>query len=162
MVNRRTQTYLRELLQLDEEEPQDSDMEIVLEEEAEIDDQFAQGLINGVIDGLSESSQDATSGQGTFRRKRKKKAKATRKVPAFELDHIMGDFEIDEGGNFVILKGENGELLDRGDKPVNRRGYLVDKQGNVINKDGDIIFKVNELESDDEIPAAHALEKRKQ
>ena len=38
MVNRRTQTYLRELLQLDGEELQDSDMEVMLEEDVEIDD----------------------------------------------------------------------------------------------------------------------------
>jgi hypothetical protein len=45
MINRRTQTYLRELLQLEEEKLQDSDMEIIMEEEAEIDDQYTKSLI---------------------------------------------------------------------------------------------------------------------
>jgi len=50
MVNRRTQTYLRELLHLRKEdikrkENEGSDMEVVMEEEAEIDDQYTKGLI---------------------------------------------------------------------------------------------------------------------
>lgn len=45
---------MRELLQLDGEEPQDSDMEIVMEEEAEIDDQYTKGIIMGVIDCISD------------------------------------------------------------------------------------------------------------
>ena len=35
-VSRRTQTYLRELLQVDAEELHESDMEVLMEEEAEI------------------------------------------------------------------------------------------------------------------------------
>ena len=45
----------------------------------------------------------------------------------------MGEFEIDDLGNFVIMRGENGELLDKLERLVNRRGYLIDKFGNVIN-----------------------------
>jgi hypothetical protein len=48
----------------------------------------------------------------------------------------MGEFEIDDLGNFIILRGERGELLDKLERRVNRRGYLVDRFGNVINKDG--------------------------
>jgi len=57
MVSRRTQTYLRELLHFDGEDIHESDMEVVMEEEVELDTHFAQGLINGVIDGLSESEE---------------------------------------------------------------------------------------------------------
>ena len=73
----------------------------------------------------------------------------------------MGEFEIDELGNFIIMRGDNGELLDKMDRMVNRRGYLVDRFGNVINKLGVIIFKVVELDIDDEIPAPFGFEKRK-
>ena len=73
----------------------------------------------------------------------------------------MGEFEIDDMGNFVILRGGRGELLDRHDKQVNRRGYLVDRYGNIVNKGGAIIFRANELDSDDEIPAPFGFEKRK-
>jgi len=57
-------------------------------------------------------------------------------IPDFELADIMGEFEIDDLGNFIILRGEQGELLDKRERRVNRRGYLVDRFGNVINKEG--------------------------
>lgn len=73
----------------------------------------------------------------------------------------MGEFEIDDLGNFIILRGERGELLDKKERRVNRRGYLVDRFGNIINNKGQIIFKAVELDSDDEIPAPFGFEKRK-
>jgi len=73
----------------------------------------------------------------------------------------MGQFELDDLGNYVILRGEKGELVDKLERKVNRRGYLVDKYGNVINTKGQIIFKVVELDVDDEIPAPFGFEKRK-
>ena len=45
MVNRRTQTYLREILQLDGEDLQESDMEVVVEEDVEIDDFYTRNII---------------------------------------------------------------------------------------------------------------------
>jgi len=74
----------------------------------------------------------------------------------------MGDFEIDDLGNFIIIRGPNGELLDKQDHRVNRRGYLTDRFGNIINREGHIIFKAVELDIDDEIPAPFGFEKRKQ
>lgn len=73
----------------------------------------------------------------------------------------MGEFEIDDLGNFIIMRGPRGELLDRKDRKVNRRGYLVDRFGNVINTQGNVIFKAVELDVDDEIPAPFGFEKRK-
>lgn len=73
----------------------------------------------------------------------------------------MGQFEIDDLGNYIILRGDKGELLDKLERKVNRRGYLVDKFGNVINTKGNIIFKAVELDVDDEIPAPFGFEKRK-
>ena len=45
----------------------------------------------------------------------------------------MGEFDIDDMGNFIIIKGHKGELLDKLGRRVNRRGYLIDKFGNIIN-----------------------------
>lgn len=74
----------------------------------------------------------------------------------------MGEFEIDDLGNFIILRGEKGELLDKKQRRVNRRGYLIDRFGNVVNgESSQIIFKAIELDSDDEIPAPFGFEKRK-
>jgi hypothetical protein len=89
-----------------------------------------------VIDGISESE----SNMGGKRRGKKKRknlnTKRQKEIPDFELADIMGDFEIDDLGNFIILRGEKGELLDKKERRVNRRGYLVDRFGNIINKTG--------------------------
>ena len=161
MINRRTQTYLRELLQLDGEEVQDSDMEIVLEEDVEIDDQFTKQLINGVIsDGVSESDD------GTIIKTIKDEGVTSRQNPTgarpdFDLPDIMGEFEIDDAGNYIILRNDDGQLLDKHMRQVNKRGYLIDRNGNVINRNCELIFRVMELDSDDEIPAAIGFDKRK-
>ena len=60
--------------------------------------------------------------------------KRMKEIPDFELVDVMGEFDIDTMGNFIIMKGGKGELLDKGDRKVNKRGYLVDRYGNVINK----------------------------
>jgi len=73
----------------------------------------------------------------------------------------MGDFEIDDMGNFIIMRGDGGELMDKRERLVNRRGYLIDRFGNIINTFGNIIFKAIELDVDDEIPAPFGFEKRK-
>jgi hypothetical protein len=95
------------------------------------------------------------------KKKKKKKKGGKKEVPDFELTDIMGEFEIDDLGNFIILRGERGELLDKKERRVNRRGYLIDRFGNVINKENQVIFKAIELDSDDEIPAPFGFEKRK-
>ena len=48
----------------------------------------------------------------------------------------MGEFDIDDMGNFIIIKGLEGELLDKFGRRVNRRGYLIDRFGNIINTKG--------------------------
>lgn len=132
-----------------------------MEDEAEIDLDYTKDLIDNVIDGISESE----SNLGTKKRAKKKRKNVTNKrkneIPDFELADIMGDFEIDDLGNFIILRGEKGELLDKKERRVNRRGYLIDRFGNIINKMGQVIFKAVELDSDDEIPAPFGFEKRK-
>ncbi len=55
MINRRTQTYLRELLQIGDDLI-DSDFEVNMENEIEIEQDYAQGLINNVIDAISQST----------------------------------------------------------------------------------------------------------
>ena len=102
-------------------------MEIVMDEEAEIDDQYTKGLIKGVIDCISDDSKDDETKQ------KRPKMKKNKNIPEFELVDIMGEFEIDDAGNYIIERGERGELLDMKGRPVNKRGYLIDKFDNVIN-----------------------------
>lgn len=74
----------------------------------------------------------------------------------------MGEFEIDDSGNYIIMRGEDGKLLDKNMKQVNQRGYLIDRVGNIVNKKQELIFKHVELDSDEEIPAPIGFDKRKQ
>jgi hypothetical protein len=140
---------------------QDSDMEVVLDDDAEIDKNYTKGLIDGVLDAFSDVESHGTSANLKKKSKKKKKKGTKREVPEFELTDIMGEFEIDDLGNFIILRGEKGELLDKKERRVNRRGYLIDRFGNVVDKYTQIIFKAIELDSDDEIPAPYGFEKRK-
>lgn len=75
-------------------------------------------------------------------------------MPDFDLADIMGEFEQDDLGNFIInRKAGSSELIDKRGRRVNRRGYLIDKNGNVCNQKGNTIFKKMELDAEDEIPA---------
>lgn len=74
----------------------------------------------------------------------------------------MGDFEIDEDGNAMIIRGKDGRLNDREGRRVNKRGYLVDIIGNVVTRTGLEIFRIDEVDSDDEIPAPFCFEKKKE
>lgn len=154
-----TQTYLREILAL--EDPNHSDLEIVLEDEdMGINPDYARDLIDVVIGGLADSEAHLNSLRGS--RSRRLAANRLQEIPDFELTDIMGEFEIDDMGNFIIIRGEGSRLMDREDQRVNRRGYLIDRYGNVINREGTIIFRQNELDSDDEIPAPFGFEKRRE
>ena len=135
-------------------------MEVLMEDEAEIDYDFAHDLIEKVIDKIS-ADEDEEPVAKKPKKPKKKPFKAKKEIPDFELADIMGEFEIDDLGNFIIMRGDNGELMDQKERSVNRRGYLVDRFGNVINNEGNIIFRAVELDIDDEIPAPFGFEKRK-
>ena len=91
---------------------------------------------------------------GEFRKKRRRLPKnRLKEIPNFDLSDIMGDFDIDDQGNNLIVKTNDGKLNDREGKRVNRRGYLIDIEGNIATKRGVLIFRIDEVDSDDEIPA---------
>ena len=96
---------------MDGEEVHESDMEVLMEDEAEIDYDFAHDLIEKVIDKLSADEEEEVPKKAK-KEKKKKPFKAKKEIPDFELADIMGEFEIDDLGNFIIMRGENGELLD--------------------------------------------------
>ena len=103
---------MRELLHVDGEDMHESDMEVLMEDEAEIDYDFAHDLIEKVIDKISADEEDDVPVVKKIKKAKKRPFKAKKEIPDFELADIMGEFEIDDLGNFIIMRGENGELLD--------------------------------------------------
>lgn len=93
--------------------------------------------------------------------------KLSRMIPPFKLVDILGEFEMDPNGMFIIIRDE-GRLKDKHGRYVNSRGYLVDDDGNVIHQNGKILYSFNtlgtkifnkdELDENGEIPAPFLLE----
>lgn len=54
----------------------------------------------------------------------------------FNVDNIMGDFDMSPLSEPILDKDKFGNFIDRRGRRVNGRGYLVDKVGNVIDKRG--------------------------
>jgi len=65
--------------------------------------------------------------------------KLSRTIPAFKLADILGEFEMDPSGMFIIIRDE-GKLKDKHGRLVNSRGYLVDNMGNVIHQNGKNLY----------------------
>ena len=134
MVSRRTQTYLRELLELEGNHQNESDQSIIMDDDAEIDETYAKGLIGDVIANVSgnEAASDFDLKEDSL---------VKQPEPELDLQEILGVFDVDDLGNFVIIrKAGSTQLIDKRGKRVNRRGYLIDAEGNVINQQGHMIF----------------------
>ena len=153
---RRVQTYGKDFHELN---LKGEDMK----EEAEIDPDLAQSILDGVLWNISDD--DDGDNQLVRRTKRERMALAKKRkmeIPDFAIEDIMGEFDIDDQGNYIILRNDqNNNLEDKRERRVNKKGYLIDKLGNIIDKYGNMIFKERELDSDDEIPPPYSFEKRK-
>ena len=89
-----------------------------------------------------------------------------RQLPQFEIAEIIGEFDIDEDGNYMIIgagEDKQGEqiLEDINGHRVNTRGYLINDNGQVVLKDGTIVFRKDEVDEDGEIPAPFCYMKAK-
>ena len=94
-------------------------------------------------------------------------ANRIRNLPHFEIDELIGRFDLDDEGNFIILSRAvafgRTELIDLDGRLVNERGYLIDDDGNVITRAPErVIFEADELEDDGEIPAPFCYMKNKE
>lgn len=78
------------------------------------------------------------------------------------MSDIQGEFDLDENNQSIMIKGKDGKLNDREGRKVNKSGYLIDADGNIITNRGLLIFKIDEVDSDDEIPAPFCFEKKKE
>ncbi|CAI2377119.1 unnamed protein product [Moneuplotes crassus] len=133
-------------------------------DDVEVDPDLANSILDGVLGNLSDDDDDRNN-QLVRRTKRERMALAQKRkmeIPDFAIEDIMGEFDIDDQGNYIIIRNEeNGNLEDKNERRVNKRGYLIDEDGNIIDKYGNLIFKEREIDSDDEIPPPYSFEKRK-
>ena len=70
----------------------------------------------------------------------------------FNVDNVLGDFEMSPLSEPILDKDKNGNLIDRRGRRVNGRGYLVDGEGNVIDKRGKRMFDKVVLTPEGDIP----------
>ena len=106
-----------------------TDFQAWLYDDTELDEDLAGGLIRDVLDGLSEAGPEGRKKRKPKRLSQKRRAE----IPEFDLHEIMGEFDIDDVGNLIIVK-EKSKLMDRMERRVNKRGYLLDRHGNVVNQ----------------------------
>lgn len=132
-----------------------------MHEESDLDEAaegFGQDLVGKVLGNFEGFQQHK-------KRKRLPPARM-RNLPKFGINDIIGEFDIDEDGNFIIVSNGYDDddviiLEDSNGRRVNRRGYLLNEKGHVITKDGFLVFRPDEIDSDDEIPAPFCYQKHK-
>ena len=176
MVSRTVQTNVLELLGVDDLLPQYSrNFERIRRrsrlnqkiDEEEVDEHedldeaanlMSKGMVSNVLDNF-EGFQE--------KRKRKKLPPARmRQLPQFEISDLIGNFDIDEEGNFIIIKNGkdsagNPRLEDQDGRRVNQRGYYMSDDGQILMKDGTFVFRKDEVDDDGEIPAPFCYKKNK-
>ena len=112
-------------------------------------------MVQNLIDNISDLPSSRIH-ESDYDFEGKKRKVVTREN--FDIDDIMGQFEIDDMGNIIL---DPLKLRDNLNRKVNKHGYLIDERGNIVNQEGDIVFKFMELDSDEEIPQPYRFEKRR-
>lgn len=177
LVERTVQTNVLELLGVDDLLPRDSNMLNQIRNPGDPTEKHAENSVhedNDLVDTAQQLGSDlVTRVLNQFEgfqemKKRKRLAPARlRALPHFEIGDIIGQFDIDEDGHYIIVSNgvdERGKLVleDAKGNRVNRRGYLLNNLGHVITNKGIVIFKSDELDSDEEIPAPFCYQKHKE
>ena len=143
-VTRRTQTYERDIAIGYDPFAKDESLVMHFEEEihAEIKHDYVGGLLDFLVDKISEEDsfiemkketvpdvvEEKESSDSDF--EFEKNTKKRKKDLQFDLDDIMGMFDIDDYGNLLINFDTMRDNLNR---KVNRHGYLIDNVKNIIN-----------------------------
>lgn len=142
-------------------------------EDIEVDPNFAPSLFTDVLEHIEENDDEDALARRANRQQYKLGKKRKRATPKFDIDDILGKFDTDQYGNYIIIREKDGRLYDKKGRLVNKKGYLIDDDGNVVNKKGKIILVgdrgaignkmgYEEVNSDDDIPPPYAFQKRKQ
>ncbi len=45
----------------------------------------------------------------------------------FDIKDVIGDFDKDRKGNIIIRRDKDNHMVDKKQRPVNSKGYLIDK-----------------------------------
>ena len=139
-----------------------------------IDEDATAQLIDGVIQRIESGDSmirrdtdpnalnysDVTPADTEHSKKKKRKRMTRRRmaeIPNFDVEEVLGEFEMDKNGNLIILRTKDGKLNDKYGRLVNRRGYLIDPAGNIVTRGGIFIFYNEEVDFDDEIPAPYCF-----
>jgi hypothetical protein len=61
---------------------------------------------------------------------------------------IRGEFNLDKNKQPIITKNRNGDKVDKYNRIVNSKGWLVDRKGNVVDLMGVKKFDVRQLNPD--------------
>ena len=70
----------------------------------------------------------------------------------FNINRVLGDIEMDPGGQPILSKNEYGQTVDKLGRQVNEKGYLCDHKGNVVDVRGRVVFEKLLLEHNGDIP----------
>jgi len=70
----------------------------------------------------------------------------------FNINRVLGDIEMDPGGQPILLKNDKSQNVDRQGRLVNEKGYLCDGYGNVVDVRGKVVFEKALLEHNGDIP----------
>lgn len=70
----------------------------------------------------------------------------------FNINRIIGDLEMDPGGQPILQKNDQGLNVDKQGRLVNLKGFLCDSHGNVVDMQGKVVFEKVLLEHNGDIP----------
>ena len=70
----------------------------------------------------------------------------------FNINRVLGEIEMDPGGQPILFKNELNQNIDRKGRMVNQKGYFCDKNGNIVDIRGKLVFEKALLEHNGDIP----------
>ena len=70
----------------------------------------------------------------------------------FNINRVLGDIEMDPGGQPILMRNQSGQLVDRQQRLINQKGFYIDYKGDVVDVKGKTVFEKALLEHNGDIP----------
>lgn len=124
------------------------------------------GIFDRVIDGISASVAptvdlgdlcDSDMSDEMPRKHTRKRKRDNRD----NLNVVAGELSVDSHGHIQVDENGEGEMKDKLNRGVSKKGYLVDDEGNIVDKQGKVVFSADEISQEGEIPERMRTEHRK-